>query len=171
MTDPEFWLRGPLPGIAPLLQPAAHALRQAADDIARAVRTPTPLDDAALWARPGGAASVGFHLRHVVGSIDRLLTYARDAQLDDAQRAALAAETAPPRPDETADALVAHAVAAIDGAVRTIAATDAHTLLAPRAVGRARLPSTVHGLLFHVAEHTMRHTGQIVTLARVVRGA
>jgi uncharacterized damage-inducible protein DinB len=30
------------------------------------------------------------------------------------------------------------------------------------------LPSTVLGLLFHAAEHTTRHAGQIATLVRVV---
>jgi hypothetical protein len=37
-------------------------------------------------------------------------------------------------------------------------------------VGRARLPSTVFGLLFHVAEHTQRHAGQAITTAKIVRG-
>src|SRR5919109_3147653 len=90
--QPEPWLRGPVPDIAPLLQPVAHALLQAVEDIRRAV---TPLDHEALWARPGGAASVGFHVRHAAGALDRLFTYARGEMLSEAQRAALARETAP----------------------------------------------------------------------------
>src|SRR5207244_7879592 len=71
---PEAWLRGPIPGIDPLLMPAAHALVQASEDVARAA---SGLALAELWAKPGGAASIGFHLKHICGSLDRLLTYAR----------------------------------------------------------------------------------------------
>jgi uncharacterized damage-inducible protein DinB len=167
MEQPEVWLRGPLPGISPAGMPAAHALLGAAEDIARAA---AGLDAEALWARPGGAASVGFHLRHVAGSIDRLLAYACGEALTDAQRAFLAAEGDPGDPSAGADELVRLARAAIDAAVDTIRATPDAMLAEPRAVGRARLPSTVGGLLFHVAEHTQRHTGQIVTTAKIVRG-
>jgi hypothetical protein len=148
--------------------PAAHALVQAREDVARAAAALAPDD---LWATPGGAASVGFHLRHIAGSVDRLLTYALGRQLDDRQRAALAAETAPPgepRPD--AAALVAAATGAIDRALEIIRATDPAMLHQAREVGRARLPSTVFGLLFHVAEHTQRHVGQLITTAKIVRG-
>ena len=123
-----------------------------------------------LWVEPGGAASVGFHLSHIVGSLDRLLTYARGAQLDDAQLAALAAERAPGEPPADATVLAARAVSAIRHAIDVIADTPVETLEEPRSVGRARLPSTVGGLLFHVAEHTQRHVGQVVTTAKVVRG-
>lgn len=167
MEQPEVWLRGPLAGISPARMPAAHALLGAAEDIARAA---AGLDAEALWATPGGAASVGFHLRHVAGSIDRLLTYARGEGLTDAQRAFLAAEGVPGDPPATADALVRLATDAIEAAVETIRATPDEALPEPRGVGRAQLPSTVGGLLFHVAEHTQRHTGQIVTTAKIVRG-
>ena len=70
-TRPEVWLRGPLPGIDPRLMPVAHALVQAREDIAAAA---AGASDADLWARPGGAASAGFHLRHLAGSLERLLT-------------------------------------------------------------------------------------------------
>ena len=89
--EPEAWLRGPLPDVDPYLMPAAHALVQSGEDLARAVEG---LGAEQLWARPGGAASVGFHLRHIPGSIDRLLTYARGEALSDAQRAAAKAEAA-----------------------------------------------------------------------------
>lgn len=163
---PEVWLRGPLPGVPPLLTPAAHCLLQCREEIA-AVAPGLTIEQ--LWAKPGGAASVGFHLRHIAGSLDRLLTYARGEQLDGPQRRALAAEGAAGEPPATAPDLVAEVEVAIDGAVATLRATPESDLLVPRAVGRAALPSTVLGLLFHCAEHTHRHTGQIVTTAKIVR--
>jgi uncharacterized damage-inducible protein DinB len=164
---PEAWLRGPLPGVDPWLQPAAHALTQAGEEIERAATGLTPDE---LWAMPGGGASIGFHLRHIAGSIDRLLTYARGGSLDARQFAVLAAEGRPGEPPATAEALLATARAAIEQALAEIRRTPAATLLEPRAVGRQALPTTVLGLLFHVGEHTQRHAGQVVSLARVVRG-
>jgi uncharacterized damage-inducible protein DinB len=164
---PEAWLRGPLPGIARELQPAAHALVQAAEDLARAAADLT-VDE--LWMRPGGAASAGFHLRHIAGSIDRLLTYARGDALDARQRAALAAERDPGNPPDDAQQLILQATAAIEEALFVLRATRAEDLTDARAIGRARLPSTVAGILFHIAEHTQRHTGQLVTTAKIVRG-
>jgi hypothetical protein len=147
--------------------PAAHALAQAEEDLPAAAASLT-VDE--LWARPGGAASVGFHLRHIAGSIDRLLTYARGESLTEGQRAALAAEGEPGSPATGAGALVALATAAVRGAIDVLRRTPVATLGEPRAVGGKRLPSTVMGLLFHVAEHTQRHVGQAVTTAKVVRG-
>jgi uncharacterized damage-inducible protein DinB len=165
--EPEAWLRGPLPDVDPYLQPAAQALVQAGEDLGRAV---DGLDAEQLWAGPGGAASVGFHLRHIPGSIDRLLTYARGESLTDAQRAEAKAEAAPGAAAD-AEPLLAAARAAIEKALAQIRATPREALLEPRPVGRAGLPSTVLGLLFHVAEHTQRHTGQVIATAKVVRAA
>ena len=99
MPLPEPWLRGPVPGIPALLQPAAHALLMSVEDCEPAAAGP---DTDALWREPGGAASVGFHRRHLAGSTDRLLTYARGEDLTPAQKTALMAERAPgipaPRP-------------------------------------------------------------------------
>src|SRR5687768_15290201 len=86
---PEVWLRGPVAGIPPLLQPVAHALLQAVEDVHRAV---DPLAVDHLWARPGEAAPVGFHVRHAAGSLDRLFTYARGEELSPEQRTYLAGE-------------------------------------------------------------------------------
>jgi hypothetical protein len=122
-----------------------------------------------LWARPAGIASCGFHLRHIVGSLDRLLTYARGEQLERAQLAALRAEGEPGDPPAEATTLVAGAESAIDAAVAVLRGTRLDDVFAPRIVGRAALPSTVFGLLFHCAEHTHRHTGQLVTTAKLVR--
>jgi len=162
---PEVWLRGPLPGVSPLLMPAAHCLLQCGEEIA----TAADLTIDQLWAKPGGAASVGFHLRHIVGSLDRLLTYARGAQLDRHQLAYLRVEGEPGNPPDIASTLVASAQTAIDAAVQVLRSTKDSDLMVPRSVGRATLPSTVFGLLFHCAEHTHRHTGQLVTTAKIVR--
>lgn len=163
---PEPWLRGPVPDVDPYLVPAAHALLQAAEDLDRWA-SPLTVDE--LWASPNGAPPVGFHLRHIAGSIDRLLTYARGDALARAQLAALSAEREPGDPPAEAAALVAGAQRAIAGALDVLRATSRDTLLEPRTVGRAALPSTVLGLLVHVAEHTQRHVGQVVTTSRVVR--
>lgn len=161
---PEAWLRGPLPGIDPFLMPAAHALVQAREDLER---TATGITETELWQRPGGAAAAGFHLKHIAGSLDRLLTYARGESLSDAQRAALGDESAP---GATASTLVAAACDAIDRALDQLRHTSTETLLETRAVGRAGLPATVLGLIFHAAEHATRHVGQLTTMLKVVRG-
>jgi uncharacterized damage-inducible protein DinB len=164
---PEVWLRGPLPDVIPVLQPAAHALLQSAEDIERAAASLT-IDE--LWTRPGGAASAAFHLRHIAGSIDRLLTYARGEQLDEVQRKALAAEGEPGDPLADAHALAHQATSSIGRALDAIRAATSDSIAEPRAVGRANLPSTLSGLLFHIAEHTQRHTGQLITTGKIVRG-
>jgi hypothetical protein len=147
--------------------PAAHALVQAREDLAIAAADLSPAE---LWITPGGAASAGFHLRHIAGSIDRLLAYARGEALSDAQRAALTAESSPGTPPAGATVLIAGAAAAIDHALDAIRATRPERAFDARAVGRQALPSTVMGLLFHIAEHTQRHTGQLITTAKIVRG-
>jgi len=165
MSSPEYWLRGPLPGVDPYLMPAAHALMQSSDDIERAAHA---LNADQLWIKPGGAASAGFHLRHIAGSIDRLLTYARGDALSEAQFASLRTEQEPGNPPDDAATLLQQAQQAIHGALDVVRATPRESLLQPRAVGRSQLPTNVLGLLVHIAEHTQRHTGQLITTAKVV---
>lgn len=155
-----------MPDVSATLMPAAHCLMQCREELASAAGA---LTTEQLWARPAGVASVGFHLRHIVGSLDRLLSYARGGQLERSQLAALRAEGEPGTPPADAPALVAAAQGAIDSAVRALRDTPDSALLTPRSVGRAALPSNVLGLLFHCAEHTHRHTGQVVTTAKIVR--
>jgi len=166
MSRPEVWLRGPRPGIPTLLQPLAHSLLQAREDVGAILSTLSPDE---LWRSPGGAATAGFHVRHATGSLDRLLTYARGEPLTDEQRDALAAEREPGAAPDTAAHLLAHFERTVDAAIAQLGATDAETLLDARSVGRAGLPSTVLGLLFHAAEHTQRHAGQLVTTAKIVK--
>jgi hypothetical protein len=167
MTEPEVWLRGALPDVAPLLQPVAHSLLQCRLEVRATVPTLSPAE---LWATRGGAASAGYPVRHAIGSLVRLLTYARGEQLSPEQMAALRAERRTDDHDGIQDVLVAEFDAAVERALVQIRATDPATALEPREVGRARLPSTVLGLLFHAAEHTQRHVGQLVTTAKILKG-
>jgi uncharacterized damage-inducible protein DinB len=161
----EAWLGGKLEGYAPLLMPAAHALTQAIVDLQKHA---FGLSDEELTARPNGAPSAAFHLRHIAGSIDRLLTYSRGKQLNDAQFAALTAETDANANFNHAE-LTRRAVAEINNALEVLKNVDSNDLFEERFVGRRRLPTNVFGLLFHIAEHTARHVGQVVTTAAVVR--
>jgi uncharacterized damage-inducible protein DinB len=163
--SPEFWLRGPVAGIAGPLQPVAHALLQAREDV-ESIMAGFP--DTMLWARPAGVASVGFHLRHIEGVIDRLLTYARDEPLSAEQLRRLAAESDEDQ-SETGAELVRALGAQIERAIEQLRLTDQESLEDARWVGRRRLPSSVRGLLFHAAEHAQRHVGQLLVTARVVR--
>jgi len=161
---PEVWMRGPVPGIPSLLQPAAHSLLQSREEVQRVVLLLSPDH---LWARPAGAPSVGFHLRHATGSLDRLFTYARGEALSAEQRAFLESEGEPGSPPAEAAELVEAFERQVERALAQLRETPEPTLLEPRGVGRRQLPSTVLGLLFHAAEHTQRHVGQIVTTARI----
>jgi uncharacterized damage-inducible protein DinB len=123
-----------------------------------------------VWLQPGGITPLGFHLAHLTGSTDRLLTYARGEALSEAQKEALkferdVFETKPPL-----EQLVAAWEKGVDAALQRLAATPEATLTDARAVGRAQLPTTVLGALFHAAEHAARHAGQVVTTAKLVRG-
>jgi uncharacterized damage-inducible protein DinB len=158
----EAWLRGPIAGIPPLLQPVAHALIQARDEVT-ALAAECPPD--ALWDRPGGAASAGFHLQHLDGVLDRMLTYARGEALSDAQFAALRAEGIPA--DTVPSALADRFSRRVDEALAQLSETDEAALAEPRGVGREQIPSTLIGLLVHAAEHTTRHVGQLLVTVRV----
>jgi uncharacterized damage-inducible protein DinB len=165
-SRPEVWLRGPLPDYIDELQPVAHSLLQVREEIEAVVALPPEK----LWARPGGAASIGFHLKHLAGSLDRLLTYANGKQLSAAQRQALMDEGQSSATAERPDTLVRTAQSTIDRALNQIRTTPLCTLDETREVGRDRLPSTVLGLLFHAAEHAQRHSAQIITTAKILMG-
>ena len=162
----EAWLTGPVAGVDRILMPAAHALLQARAEIEQVASDLTPTE---LAVTPGGAASLSFHLRHIAGAIDRLLSYSRGQPLTDEQRRYAAAEKTID-PSATGKDLVQIALEGIDRALVAIRAADPATLFDVRTVGRQALPSTIYGLLGHIAEHTTRHTGQIVTTVKVVRG-
>ena len=164
---PEVWLRGPLPAVPPLLQPVAHALLQAREEVAEYLAH-FPAEK--LAERPLGLASVGFHLRHLTGVLDRTFTYARGEALSETQLAYLAAETQPPTHPGAVAELVQAFHNQVDKALAQLKATPETTLPEWRGVGRAQLPSTVIGLLVHAAEHTTRHIGQLLVTSKLVVG-
>lgn len=166
IQKPEVWQRGPIPGIPPLLQPVAHALLQAREEVDEMMLNFPAL---LLWECPAGLASPGFHLQHLSGVLDRVFTYARNEGLTRQQFDWLAAEGKDLEPGYTTDELVKLFGMQVDEAMEQLKITDEKTLTDYRGVGRAGLPSTVIGLLFHAAEHTMRHTGQLMVTAAVVR--
>ncbi|WDF80631.1 DinB family protein [Mucilaginibacter sp. KACC 22773] len=162
---PEVWLRGPLNDIPALLQPVAHALLQAREELNELmVDFPDPL----LWDKVAGLASPGFHLQHLAGVLDRLFTYAKGEGLSADQLTYLAAEG---KPAETigSTALVKRFNLQVDSAVKQLANTNQSTLTDKRGVGRAQVPSTVIGLYVHAAEHTMRHLGQLLVTVKVLK--
>ena len=148
------------------LQPVAHALLQALEDVERIA---LGLDEADLWARPGGAASVGFHLRHMAGSLDRLLAYARGEPLSPEQRADLVKE-GDAAPEVSARELVLRLREVVGDALEQLATTTEDELEIDRPVGRAGFPSSVRGLLHHAGQHVARHAGQVSTTVKVLRG-
>jgi uncharacterized damage-inducible protein DinB len=160
----EAWLEGPIEGVLPILMPAAHSLVQSARDINRVLSIRSPDE---IITKLYGAPSVAFHLAHIAGSIDRLLTYSRGESLTEIQFSALRVES---EVDQLADpnSLLQSALDGINTAISTICATPPEILFEPRFVGRSNLPTTVFGLLFHIAEHTQRHTGQIIATASIV---
>lgn len=162
----EAWQSGPIEGVSRILMPAAHAIVQSKADISEHAAGLTIEE---LWTEPYGAASVGFHLRHVAGSIDRLLTYTKGEALTEGQFRFLKSERLANELPNDAQSLIDAAAASIDEMVRVIRATPEESLFEDRYVGRARLKTNVFGLLFHIAEHTQRHTGQIITTAKIVR--
>jgi uncharacterized damage-inducible protein DinB len=159
----EVWLTGPVEGVDPLLMPAAHSFLQVRQETAHLL---DGLSIEQLWRAPRGSASIGFHAIHLAAATDRLLTYARDQQLSEAQAAIAQGETTLTGLD-TAEVL-ARVTSAMDAAVNQIRSTPRDILTSVRYVGRQRLASSVLGLVFHAAEHATRHVGQIATLRKIV---
>jgi uncharacterized damage-inducible protein DinB len=163
---PEPWLRGTLSDLPAVVRAVVHALELAREDAERWCGSLTGLE---VNLEPAGLPSVAFQLRHIAGSVDRLLTYAEGRELNEEQLAELKRETGPagalPRTllGEFADSLERAAAR-----LRAFAGADLET---PRFVGRKRLPTTIGGLLVHVAEHTQRHVGQMVTTVKVLKAS
>jgi uncharacterized damage-inducible protein DinB len=163
-SEPEPWLRGTHAEMPATIRAVVHALELCREDLSQHCGS---LSDAELNARPAEVAPIAFHLRHIVRTLDRLLTYAEGQQLSSQQLAALKAEL---DPGATREELFAEFHTGLDTALVRIRSFAGADLEQPRAVGRKGLPTTVGGLLVHCADHTQRHTGQAVTTAKMVRG-
>ena len=160
---PEVWLRGETtPGLAPQLQPAVHTLLQVREEIEKML-TGFPQD--LLWEKPSGVAAVGFHLKHIPGVLDRLLTYAEGGQLSELQLQYLKNETIDT--GEQPGELLNRLKKAIVNAIERYKNFSPESIIEFRGVGRKKLPSTVIGLCFHAAEHSMRHTGQLLVTVKM----
>jgi hypothetical protein len=156
-------MRGPIEGLDPLLAPLLFSFQHAREDI-RHFASDLSVDQ--LWARPYGFGSVGFHIRHAGGAADRLCTYLEGRMLNESQLDFLKNEM---RPGATFDELFSELdgfFKRVEGVIRSL---DPSTLREPRGVGRKRLPTTVTGLLTHIAEHTQRHVGQTISAAKLIR--
>jgi uncharacterized damage-inducible protein DinB len=158
----EPWLRGTLAEVPAVQRAVLHALELAREDLERWC---DGLSDAELHARPGGIAPVAFHLRHIARSIDRLLSYAEGKLLSAEQISALKAEM---DPGGSRNELMAELVVAIAKSGKRIRAFSEEQLQENRYVGKKQLPTSVGGLLVHVADHTQRHTGQAITTAKIL---
>jgi uncharacterized damage-inducible protein DinB len=155
-------MRGPIEGVHPLLAPVFYSFQMAREDLEKYT---AGLPTARIWATPHGLASVGFHILHIAGSTDRLMTYLQGRELAAAQLDAMAVEKSPGEPSR--DQLLAALNQAFRDAEAVIRATDPAILAEARTVGRKRLPTTVIGLLTHIAEHTQRHVGQAIVAAKL----
>ena len=163
MPKPEPWLRGPLPGISPLVANLFYSFAQVREELAGAL---DGLSSDQIWRRPFGLAPLGFHVRHLGGAAERLGIYLQSGQLTPEQLQELQAESVP-------GASGAELLTQLDRRLRevekVVAAIPPETLEQRRAVGRAGLPSTAIGLIVHIAEHSQRHLGQAITMAKLVR--
>lgn len=160
---PEPWMRGPIDGVPTLLAPILYSFQQAREDLARYTEGLTPEQ---LWATPHGFGSVGFHLRHIAGSTDRLMTYLEGRQLSESQMGFLKHEhDAGASLEQLLDSMNA-SFARGEAVVRAL---DPARLEDAREIGRKKLPTTVIGLLTHIAEHTQRHVGQAIGAAKLAR--
>jgi uncharacterized damage-inducible protein DinB len=163
--QPEPWLRGTLTDLPAVHRAVVHALELAREDIDKWCGD---LSDAELNARVSGIAPVAFHLKHVRGSMDRLLSYAEGSRLTPDQIAAMKSELDLASTGKEIFAGLRAAFERSTHRVRTLAAVN---LEDARTVGGKQLPTSVGGLLVHVADHTQRHVGQAITTAKVVRAA
>ncbi|MBR9777498.1 MAG: DinB family protein [Cytophagales bacterium] len=165
MNSPEAWLSGPIPNIPFMLQPAAHALLQLDKELKECL---VDFPDDLLWQTVAGRASVGFHLQHLYGVADRLITYAQGSALSEEQFDFLKNEKTA-QSNLSTERLVERFSEKIQDLLHIFSRTSENELKQKRTVGRKKLPSTVMGLYFHIAEHSQRHFGQLLVTASVIR--
>jgi uncharacterized damage-inducible protein DinB len=162
---PEPWLRGTLTDVPAVQRAVLHALQAAELDLQEWC---AELTDAEVHARPAGLAAVAFHLRHIPGSIDRLLSYAEGREISEDQ---LAYKKSEGEPGASASELLQRLSEALQLAAERVRKFSTAELEKPRFVGRKQIPTTVGGLLVHVADHTQRHVGQAITTVKVLLAA
>lgn len=162
----EPWLRGTHTDVPAAGRAVLHALELSLDDL---TKWTAGLTDAEVHSRPLGLPSIAFHLRHIARSIDRILTYAEGGQLSAEQLGVLRTEQSGEGDPETLAALIAELEASFSNAAERIRVLATGNYDTPRGVGRKQLPTSLGGALIHVADHTQRHTGQVVTTTQVIK--
>jgi uncharacterized damage-inducible protein DinB len=160
---PEPWLRGPLEGVHPVVMPVFFTFAQVREDLGKHTQGLTREE---IWRNLHGAASLGFHIKHIAGSVDRLTTYLAGGQLNEKQMQFMREEG---QPDADLDELLRLMDASQHRSEERLKQVDPATLYEARAVGRKALPTTVIGLIVHLAEHTQRHLGQAITTIKMLR--
>ena len=164
-AQPEPWLRGTYSELPSVLRAILHAFDLARED---AVHWADDLSETELHSSPSGLAPICFHMRHIVRSLDRLLTYAEGKQLSNEQVIAYKTEL---DPGVSREEVLAEFHQGLDGAAERVRAFAGADLEQPRSVGKKQLPTSLGGLLVHLADHTQRHTGQIVTTAKLIKAS
>jgi uncharacterized damage-inducible protein DinB len=165
-TQPlEVWMRGPIAGLIPILQPVAHAILQAREEVnLMMIDFPNEL----IWEKPNNIASVAFHLQHLSGVLDRLFTYANNQILNEEQLELLALESDSTQ-FLTVKGLLTRFNNQVNKALTQLKNIEEKTLLEPRGIGRKQIPTNQLGLLFHAAEHTQRHVGQLLVTVKMLK--
>jgi uncharacterized damage-inducible protein DinB len=159
----EPWLRGTHEAVPAAGRAVLHALELAQEDVEKWTEA---LSDAEIHAQPLGLPSIAQQIRHIAGSVDRILTYAEGNQLSADQIAAMKAEASGA---ETLEELLSRMRESLERAAKRVKALATADLGVPRSVGRKQLPTSLGGALIHVADHTQRHVGQVVTTAKVIK--
>jgi hypothetical protein len=163
----EVWQRGPLENFPVLLQPIAHALLQAREELNDMMQD---FPEDLLWGRPANAASPAFHLQHLTGVLDRLFTYGRKQQLTPAQLRSLSIEGNQKETSSSITELVELFNKQVELSINELKNVDSDTLTEARIVGRKLILTTLIGLYVHAAEHTMRHLGQLLVTVKILKG-
>ena len=165
-TQPlEVWMRGPISGLIPSLQPVAHAILQAREEVnLMMIDFPNEL----IWKKPNDIASVAFHLQHLSGVLDRLFTYANNQILNEDQLELLALESDSAQ-FLTVKGLLTRFNNQVNKALTQLKNIEESTLLQPRGIGRKQIPTNQLGLFFHAAEHTQRHVGQLLVTIKILK--
>lgn len=164
----EVWQRGPVENIPALLQPVAHALLQAKEELEEMMEG---FPEKLLWERPGGVASPAFHLQHLTGVLDRLFTYAKEQALTAEQLHALSIEGDREKCPCDLSVMLDLFYQQVDASLSGLSSTNINTLTDKRVIGRQKIPTTLIGLYIHAAEHTMRHIGQLMVTVRVIQNS
>lgn len=161
----EVWQRGPVENIPGLLQPIAHALLQAREELKELTDN---FPESFLWERPAGVASPAFHIQHLTGVLDRVFTYARSEALSEGQLYSLSIEGDRSQTSYSLKELVQFFNTQVDLCIRELSGVDISMLTDARTIGRKKIPTTLTGLYVHAAEHTMRHIGQLHVTIKIL---